>query len=182
MPEFLARVRIKPTASFTEDGKPVFGFGEIDARDAERVLDDIYAMLGALSSQRPAVLVMDEFHAIADLGPGLAGVLKALGNEHPKVSLVIASSKRHLMDSLVISKGAPLYHMAERLALGLIDPSTLVTYLRSCEAERPPRRSLWTWWRRRERYAKWRGRAPMTYSGWRTKRFTWPESASRWMT
>jgi hypothetical protein len=126
VPEFLSRVRVKPTVTFGDDGKPIFGFGELGLSDAGRVLDDVYGMLAALPS---AVLVMDEFQAIADLGSGLVGVLKSLGDEHPKVSLVMASSKRHLMEALVISKGAPLYNMAERLALGPIDPSALTRYL-----------------------------------------------------
>ncbi len=131
VPEFLSRVRVKPTVTFGDDGKPAFGFGGLDVRDASRVLDDVYAMLASLSATRPAVLALDEFHAIADLGVALPGMLKALGDEHPRVSLVMASSKHHLMDALVISKGAPLYNMAERLALGPIDPEALIDYLQA---------------------------------------------------
>ena len=131
VPEFLSRLSSRPTVTFGDDGRPAFGFGGLDARDAGRVLDDVYGMLAALADKRPAVLVFDEFHAIADLGTGLAGVLKALGDEHPQVSLVVASSKRHLMEALVVSKGAPLYNMAERLALGPIEPDALLAYLRA---------------------------------------------------
>ena len=131
VPEFLSRVRVRPTVTFRDDGKPVFGFGGLDLPDAGRVLDDVYAMLASLSATRPAVLALDEFHAIADLGVELPGMLKALGDEHPRVSLVVASSRRHLMDALVISKGAPLYNMAERLALGPIDPEALIDYLQA---------------------------------------------------
>ncbi|MHB1711582.1 MAG: AAA family ATPase [Acidimicrobiales bacterium] len=139
IPEFLSRVRTQSTVTIGEDGKPVFGFGGLGPRDAERVLDDVYAMLASLADKRPAVLILDEFHAITELGEGLAGILKALGDEHPRVSLVIASSRQHLMEALVISKGAPLYNMAERLALGPIEPAVMGRYLkRRAAAGRKP--------------------------------------------
>jgi hypothetical protein len=53
----------------------------------------------------------------------------ALSDEHPKVSFVLAGSRQHLMESLVLSQGAPLYNMAERLVLGPIEQSVMCKFL-----------------------------------------------------
>jgi hypothetical protein len=74
--------------------------------------------------------MLDEFQALPDLGPALPRLLKALADEYPSVSLVLAGSRRHLMEELVVNQGAPLYNMAERLALGPIDPLVMADFLR----------------------------------------------------
>lgn len=75
------------------------------------------------------MLFFDEFQAIRELHPQLARRLKALADEYGNVSLVLAGSKAHLMESLVLSKGAPLYKMLERLALGPIPVEDWVPFL-----------------------------------------------------
>jgi hypothetical protein len=67
-----------------------------------------HSILTDLAKQGPACLILDEFQASADLSPRLPALLKALSDEHPTVSLVLAGSRRHLMESLVLAKGAPL--------------------------------------------------------------------------
>jgi len=81
---------------------------------ADELVADVYAILSSLSAKRPAALVLDEFQAVPELGPHLPSLLKALADEHPQVSLVLAGSRRHLMEELVLNTGAPLYNMAER--------------------------------------------------------------------
>jgi len=129
LPELLRRLRVQPAPTLDDAGKPRFTFGGLAERDAIVVLDDTYAILSSLTTQRPAVLILDEFQAVGELGGGLAPALKALGDQHPKVSLVVAGSRQHLMDALVLSRGAPLYNMADRLALGPIDERVMVRYL-----------------------------------------------------
>jgi len=129
LPELVRRLRVQPALTLDDTGKPRFTFGGLAERDAIVVLDDVYAILSSLAAQRPAVLILDEFQAVGELGGGLAPALKALGDQHPKVSLIVAGSRQHLMDALVLSRGAPLYNMAERLALGPIDERVMVRYL-----------------------------------------------------
>ncbi len=129
LPELLRRLRVQPALTLDDTGKPRFTFGGLAERDAIVVLDDVYAILSSLAKERAAVLIFDEFQAVAELGGGLAPALKALGDQHPKVSLILAGSRQHLMDALVLSRGAPLYNMAERLALGPIDERVMVRYL-----------------------------------------------------
>jgi len=89
----------------------------------------VYQILAELAEDGPAVLMLDEFQAAVDLSPHIPQLLKALADQHPNVSLVLAGSRQHLMESLVLSQGAPLYNMAERLVLGPIDDSVMCDFL-----------------------------------------------------
>ena len=131
VPEFLRRLRVAPTISFDPAGQPRFGFDAgLAMRDAETVLADIYALLDEEAARRPAALVLDEFQAITRHGEVLADVLKGLADAHPRVSLVLAGSKRHLMETLVLVAQAPLYGMTQRLTLGPIPDDVMADYLR----------------------------------------------------
>jgi hypothetical protein len=130
IPEFLKRLRLSPTITFDSMGNPQFTFAPSTVpRDAEQLIDDVYRILAELAESGPTVLMLDEFQAVVDLGPHLPQLLKALADEHPKVSLVLAGSRQHLMESFVESQGAPLYNMAERLILGPIDHSVMCKFL-----------------------------------------------------
>lgn len=132
LPEFLSRLRLRPTVAFDDSGHPVFTFSPgMNAPDASQLVEDVYHLLDEMAHRHPVVLMLDEFQAIADLDAGLPGLLKALADEYPGVSLVMAGSKQHLMEALVLSNGAPLYHMAERIALGPIEENVMVRFLRT---------------------------------------------------
>lgn len=119
LPGFLRRVRVQPSITFDSHGQPTFSFSPSMTLDsAAEVVSDVYRVLDKIGEKHPAVLVFDEFQAVADLSPHLPGLLKGLADEHRRVSLVLAGSKHHLMESLVLSKGAPLYNMLEHTALG----------------------------------------------------------------
>ena len=144
VPEFLRRFRVTPIITFDEGGHPTFLFSPgLSGPRADELVADVYAILSSLSAKRPAALVLDEFQAVPELGPHLPSLLKALADEHPQVSLVLAGSRRHLMEELVLNAGAPLYNMAERIALGPIDPPTMEAFLvaRADSAGKPMSRS-----------------------------------------
>ncbi len=131
VPEFLRRVRVHPIVTFDPMGNPRFGFdAALSNRDAETVIADVYGLLAEEATKRPAVLVLDEFQAITRHGAALPDLFKALADAHPRVSLVLAGSKRHLMEELVIHTQAPLFGMAQRLSLGPIPPIEMEAYLR----------------------------------------------------
>src|SRR5439155_20125912 len=130
VPEFLRRLRLRPTVAFDDDGKPTFSFAaDIAGPDAEQVIADLYGLLDEEAGRRPAVLILDEFQAITSHGSHLPGLLKALADAHPKVALVVAGSKGHLMERLVTSEGSPLYGMAQKLALGPIPDDVMGAFL-----------------------------------------------------
>ncbi len=128
--DFVRRLRVTPTVTMTATGEPSFSFQPaLAAGDVQSVLSDLYAMLSTETQKRPAGIVLDEFQAITDLDEQLPLLLKALADEYPNVSLVLAGSKRHLMERLTLSAGAPLFGMAERFALGPIQQDAMIDYL-----------------------------------------------------
>ena len=130
VPEFLRRVRVTPSVTFDPSGNPRFGFdAAMSGTDLEAVLADVYSLLAEESERRPAALILDEFQAVSRIGPDLPDTLKGLADEHPSVSLVLAGSKRHLMEQLVLHQEAPLYGLAQRLALGPIPRAEMLPYL-----------------------------------------------------
>lgn len=130
VPDFLRRLRVTPSVSFDPDGHPRFGFDtSFQAAELDAVLADVYQLLADEAERRPAVLVIDEFQVAARLGERLPDVLKGLADDNPSVSLVLAGSKRHLMEQLVIRQEAPLYGLAQHLALGPIPDADMVAYL-----------------------------------------------------
>ena len=132
IPEFLKRLRLRPTVTIDDTGRPQFSFAPtVGTRDSEQLIDDVYRILAEVAVEGPAVLMLDEFQAAVDLSPRLPELLKALSDEHADVSLVLAGSRRHLMESLVLARGAPLYNMAERLALGPINDSVMRQFLQA---------------------------------------------------
>jgi hypothetical protein len=128
--DFVKRFRITPAVGFDASGMPKFTFAPtMTAADSDAVIADVYGLLADLAAKGPAVLVLDEFQAIPDLGEHLPGLLKALADEHPSVSLVVAGSKKHLMERLVIQRDAPLFGTAERLALDVLPEDVMVAFL-----------------------------------------------------
>jgi hypothetical protein len=131
VPEFLRRLRVSPSVTFEGD-QPKFSFSPaLTVEDAETVIADVYAVLEELSQRKAAVLVLDEFQAITTLGGHLPSLFKALADAHPHVSLVLAGSKKHLMERLVVSADAPLFGMAERFALDVLPDDVMTAYLRT---------------------------------------------------
>jgi len=127
--EFAGRLRVSPTVTFDGD-TPRFAFApSLATSDADSVIEDVYALLEELAERAPAILVLDEFQAIADLGEHLPGLFKALADAHPQVSLVLAGSHQHLMRRLVADRGAPLFGLAERLTLDVLPGPVMSDFL-----------------------------------------------------
>lgn len=122
------RFRVTPTIELGDDGKPRLSFApSLDPKDAISVLEDVYRLL--CENDAPGVLVLDEFDAIGDLDTSLANVLKGLADSFPQVSLVVAGSRRRMMERLVHVHGAPLYGMTQPISLGPIDPEAMARHL-----------------------------------------------------
>ena len=94
------------------------------------MIADLYRLPSQEATRRPAPLILDEFQAITDHGAHLPNLLKALADEYRQVSLVVAGSKRHLMEQLVTTESAPLYGMAQKIALVPIPDDEMKAYLR----------------------------------------------------
>lgn len=130
VPEFLRCLRVAPSVTFDPAGNPRFGFDmAIGPVAVDSVLADVYGLLAEEAERRPAVLVIDEFQAAARIDERLPDLLKGLADAHPQVSLVLAGSKRQLMEQLVAGQEAPLYGLAQRMALGPIADDEMIAYL-----------------------------------------------------
>ncbi len=88
-------------------------------------------MLREVSNERrPPSLVMDEFQRVYEVDPGLAGMFKDLTDELPRVSLVFAGSKRHLMDEMTTdSQSAALFWVGRKLYLEKISLEAFVPFM-----------------------------------------------------
>ncbi len=127
---FVSRLRVSPVVTFDGD-QPRFAFSAALApADAHTVIEDVYALLAEQAAKRPAVLVLDEFQAIIDLGPDLPALFKSLADTYPAVSLVVAGSRQHLMEALTGARSAPLYGLAERFALDVLPEDEMTAFLR----------------------------------------------------
>lgn len=130
LPGFVKRLRVQPTMTIDATGSPVFSFApSVGTPDLQLVIDDVYATLNEIGARRPAVLFLDEFQAAVELDTHLPRQLKALADQYRNVSLVLARSKQHVMEALVLSQGAPLYKMLEQIALGEIPVDDWVPFL-----------------------------------------------------
>ena len=135
VPEFVKRLHLSPIVTFGDDGRPVFGFSSLLAStDADVLIGDVFDILATEAKRRPAVLVLDEFQAITRHGKHLPDLFKGLVDGHPDVCLVLAGSKRHLMEELVVADTAPLFGMTQKIDLGPIPEGVMVDYL--CERSR----------------------------------------------
>jgi hypothetical protein len=130
VPEFVHRFRIVPSVAYGPAGEPTFSFAPgLAPADADRLIGDVYALLEEEAKRRPAVLILDEFQAITRLGTHLPALLKGLADEHPSVSLVLAGSKRHLMEEMLFDQEAPLFKMAERIDLPALPADEMAAFL-----------------------------------------------------
>src|SRR6266851_2167509 len=74
-------------------------------------------------------LVIDEFQRVAEIDAGLPGLFKAMVDELEQVSLVLAGSRRHLMEELTQGPGAPLLGIGQRINLGPIVQTEMTSFL-----------------------------------------------------
>jgi hypothetical protein len=113
-----------------KDGFSVSGAPRPHDHDWNRELRAILRLLrGAGSGKHPVALAIDEFQRVVDIDEGLAGVFKAMVDEIPEVSLVLAGSQRRTMERLAIGPHAPLLGVGEPMPLDVIPEEDMVRFL-----------------------------------------------------
>ncbi len=136
----LDRIRIRPKVELAPDGTFTVGFDpQLAERDWTGALEDVCHLLADEGARRPVALAVDEFQQISEIDRGLAGVFKAILDDAPDVSFVLAGSHVHLMEKLTSQPGAPLLNMGEVMRLEPIPQAEMVAYLirRARSARRP---------------------------------------------
>ena len=132
--EFVQRLTISPRLTVGEDGRPVFEFLGIERdQDLVPLLDELRRLPGgvAAETERPVVLVLDEFQQVVEIDRALPARFRAVFQQQPEVAHVYLGSKRHLMNRLFMERGEPLYRSAKPLLLGPIPPERFAGFLRA---------------------------------------------------
>lgn len=79
--------------------------------------------------KEPVALIIDEFQRTVEINHGLPGIFKAMVDELEQVSLVFAGSRRHLIEELSNSPGAPLLGIGQRINLLPIGADDMIPFL-----------------------------------------------------
>jgi len=130
----LRALRITPDFYFDEEGKlhvrPYASSAQANWKD---VIADVVRVLDGLRDDRhPVSLVIDEFQKATEINPSIGDQFKDLVDELPHVSLVLAGSKRHLMEALVNNPGtSPLYQVGAKIYLTKISREDMIRYLKA---------------------------------------------------
>jgi hypothetical protein len=95
------------------------------------VIADAIRLLKDLGDERhPVSLIIDEYQRGVEISESLPSMTKALIDDLPAVSLVLAGSKRHLMEQISIDpERSPLYNIGQKIYLPQIPRADFVEYL-----------------------------------------------------
>lgn len=133
--QLIRRLRFAPSVKFSPEGMVegltfLPALGEVDWRV---VIADVVRLLGHLAEsapEHPVSLVVDEFQKAYEINPHLVDLFKDLVDELPRVSLVFAGSKRHVMEAMLDPDRGALYNVGARQDLQKIPAAQFVPYLR----------------------------------------------------
>ena len=130
----LKRIRVEPQLVLEEgELKGVKLGGSVADVNWRDVIADVVRLLGELGDdEHPVSLVVDEFQRGYEISEAIPSMVKALIDELPRVSLVLAGSKRHLMDRISADpEDSPLYNVGLKLYLEAVPREEMTRYL--CE-------------------------------------------------
>lgn len=130
----LRQVRLRPQLSISSETGMIdgvsFGTARVD-EDWRQVIGDVIRSLNDLGeADKPVSLVIDEFQKAYEISPTIADVFKDLVDECPRVGLVFAGSKRHLMEAMTNDPhGGALYNVGTKVYLEKIPAADFIPYL-----------------------------------------------------
>lgn len=128
-----ATMEIAPATAPGELPTVRFGFGLRERADQRKNL--LWDALGAVNAQmqtegRTLGIGIDEFQRIHEWGGGDAEwALKASLETHRNLAYVLAGSKRHLIESMITSKGRALWKQLDPLGFEPIDPQVMAEWI-----------------------------------------------------
>jgi hypothetical protein len=128
----LRQLRVVPDMYLDEAGRVhLRPFPTTAAANWKDVIGDAVRLLNDLrDEEHPVSLVIDEFQKAAELNPAIPDLFKALTDDVPRVSLVLAGSKRHLLEAMTNHPdSSPLYNVGIKVYLSKIERDVFVAYL-----------------------------------------------------
>lgn len=116
---FLGSLRgIRPALRLNDKGQPELS---LEAVEVERAPGEVIGLAYDLLSQaKNPALVIDEFQELDKLPGDLPRLFKGLTDKHANVSLVIAGSQQHMMETLAVAPDGPLYRAVQPIYLAPI--------------------------------------------------------------
>ncbi len=100
-----------------------------DSDWTEEIKSALRSLNRARAKRERVALVIDEFQRTVEINQGLPGIFKAMVDELEQVSLVFAGSRRHLMEELSNTPGAPLLGVGQRINLLPIPADEMIPFL-----------------------------------------------------
>jgi uncharacterized protein len=121
---------LKPSFSIEAHGVKVSLAPQSSESDwTDEIKNALRSLARAGGKKEPVALVIDEFQRTVEINEGLPGVFKAMVDELENVSLVFAGSRRHLMEELSNTPGAPLLGIGQRINLLPISADDMIPFL-----------------------------------------------------
>jgi hypothetical protein len=129
--DVVGHLRVAPQIELSPDGKVSLTLHPaIGTERWYEVLEDAIGLLERTGERRPAVLVIDEFQQVAEIGPkGLGGAFKALADQARGTSLVFSGSRLSVMERLTRGRGAPLLGMGETFSIEVVPEDDMSAHL-----------------------------------------------------
>src|SRR5918911_4734963 len=128
--DFGARIfrglRIAPTMTVDPDtGALSFAFGAGHrAEDVDATLERLFELVAQVAAERErrALLILDEFQEIMEIGAQLPKLLRSVFQEQGEVAHFYLGSRRHMMERIFNDANEPFWRSAKQLELGVIPP------------------------------------------------------------
>lgn len=114
--------KVKPVIGIDDEGKPQLSYsfesGKIGTSELSEVLD-LPAKL--LSPEKSAVIVIDEFQEVAELGlkNRFEQIMRSVIENHTDISYVFLGSKTHMLKRMFAAPSRPFYRSAQTFSLSL---------------------------------------------------------------
>lgn len=127
-----SRFRLAPTFNI-ENGevKGIQLAGASATTNWRDVISEAIRLLKDLGDERhPVSLIIDEYQRGVEISESLPSMTKALIDDLPTVSLILAGSKRHLMEQISVDpERSPLYNIGQKIYLPQIPRPDFIEYL-----------------------------------------------------
>ena len=114
--------RIHPVLAIGEDGRPEMSFSFDTGKVGVAELRETLSLPAKLCPKgRSAVVVIDEFQEVAELGLGMRfeQIMRSVIEEHVNIGYVFLGSKTHLLKRMFASASRPFYRSAQTFSLSL---------------------------------------------------------------
>jgi len=114
--------RVRPVLSIGDDGKPEMRFTFESGRVGVAELREAFELPARLCPKgQAAVVVLDEFQEVADLGLGgrFEQIMRSVIENHTEISYVFLGSKTHLLKRMFAAPSRPFYRSAQTFSLSL---------------------------------------------------------------